>query len=179
MSVLFSPKGGVTARIVSLIGAGKKSVDAASYSFTSTNISDALIAKAKRGTPVRVLMDKTQTSGTQARIHDAMEAAGAAGANIQVRLYSPSGGIMHNKFLITDGHLAETGSFNYTVKAELANCENAVFPATAGLSDVGYQTKLDSAFQERFNALWALAKAEPRSLRTIRRFVRSMTRQHV
>jgi len=36
-------------------------------------------------------------------------------------------GVMHNKFVVLDGKLVETGSFNWTFNGELNNYENAVF----------------------------------------------------
>ncbi|HEX4048590.1 MAG TPA: phospholipase D-like domain-containing protein, partial [Elusimicrobiota bacterium] len=36
-------------------------------------------------------------------------------------------GVMHNKFVVLDGRLVETGSFNWTFNGELNNYENAAF----------------------------------------------------
>jgi phosphatidylserine/phosphatidylglycerophosphate/cardiolipin synthase-like enzyme len=36
-------------------------------------------------------------------------------------------GVMHNKFVVLDGKLVETGSFNWTFNGELNNYENAAF----------------------------------------------------
>ena len=78
MSVLFSPKGGVASKLIGLISAARRSVDAAVYSFTNADVSTALITKAKSGVPVRVILDKMQTTGSQAKIHDALVAGAHA-----------------------------------------------------------------------------------------------------
>ena len=67
-------------------------------------------------------MDKSQTKGSQASIHGELQLAGAA-----IRLISPPGGIMHDKFMVIDGKSIEWGSYNYTDRAENSNFENATF----------------------------------------------------
>jgi phosphatidylserine/phosphatidylglycerophosphate/cardiolipin synthase-like enzyme len=161
LSVLFSPKGGVASKLIGLIAQAKKSVDIAIYSFTNGDVSKALITAAHSGVLVRVVMDKNQTNGSQAKIHDALVAGG-----VQVRLLSPSGGIMHNKFTIVDGRLVETGSYNYSYNAENVNCENALFPV---------KSKLDAAYWARFEKLWLLSTTEDKSFLRIRRFLRRIT----
>ena len=119
---LFSPEGGIADQVVWWIEKAQDSVELAGYSFTNWKIADALSDAPKRGVTVSVLLDRSQTHGKQAAIHDLLEKAG-----VHIRLVSPKGGIMHNKFLIVDGQLLEWGSYNYTNKAEHANFENATF----------------------------------------------------
>jgi phosphatidylserine/phosphatidylglycerophosphate/cardiolipin synthase-like enzyme len=128
MLVKFSPKGGIQSLIISWILNAKKEVLVAAYSFTNPDIANAIIIAKNHGCDVYVVMDKSQTYGVQAKLHDVMVKAG-----ITVELCGPrkEHGLksltMHNKFLIVDGEKVQTGSYNYTVNAENNNFENAIF----------------------------------------------------
>ena len=52
------------------------------------------------------------------------------------------GGIMHNKFMIIDGKLLFTGSYNWSGSAETSNYENALF-LTGATTIQKYQTEFD------------------------------------
>ena len=63
---------------------------------------------------------------------------------VETRLDSnPS--LMHNKFAILDGNLVITGSFNYTVSADLYNNENLVFIQSEEIAN---------DYQKEFFLLW-------------------------
>jgi phosphatidylserine/phosphatidylglycerophosphate/cardiolipin synthase-like enzyme len=115
-SVRFSPKGGCTDAIVALIKSAKKEVLLQAYSFTSKPICAALVEKSKK-VPVRVILDS-----------DDMPDAGGmkilldASVEVWTDAKHP---IAHNKVLVVDGKVVETGSFNYTAQAE-NNAENCL-----------------------------------------------------
>jgi len=113
ITALFSPKGGIEQQILTSIAAALETIEMAAYAFTNENIAKALIDAVKRGVKVSLAMDKSQTKGSQASLHDELEKAGTA-----IRLISPPGGIMHDKFIIVDGKKVEWGSYNYTGRAE-------------------------------------------------------------
>jgi len=116
-TVHFSPHGGCADAIVELIGSAKESVHVAAYSFTSKPIADALIAAARAGRHVQLVLDRSdRTSATAARVR-------AAGAEVWIDARHP---IMHDKFVIVDGRVVETGSYNYTQQAERGNAENCL-----------------------------------------------------
>lgn len=144
---LFSPNGGVEQHILALIATAQKTISMAAYEFTNLNIAGALVAALRRGVQVTLVLDRGQTTGQQATIHDRLLAAGA-----EVRLTSPPGGIMHDKYIIVDATHLEWGSYNYTQRAENNNYENATFTSDPSLAQQ-YQTN----FATIFNA----AKAEP------------------
>ena len=66
---------------------------------------------------------------------------------IQVRLLSGVGrrGLMHHKFLVVDGRLLWTGSYNFTGGADRNNAENGLL-----LEDA----KLAARYREEFERLW-------------------------
>lgn len=63
INALFSPNGGVRARIISEISRATGTIDIAIYSFTADEIRDALVAAKNRGVTVRIVADTSQASG--------------------------------------------------------------------------------------------------------------------
>lgn len=72
-----------------------------------------------RGVKVRIVADWKASHDRFSQIA-VLKAAG-----IPVRLDGVYA-IMHNKFMVIDGNLLETGSFNYTTAADKHNAENAL-----------------------------------------------------
>jgi phosphatidylserine/phosphatidylglycerophosphate/cardiolipin synthase-like enzyme len=68
-------------------------------------------------------------------------------AGVPVR-YGHQAGIMHDKFTIRDGAELETGSFNYTNHASLANQENQIYLADPEVLE---------RYRARFEKMWASA----------------------
>jgi phosphatidylserine/phosphatidylglycerophosphate/cardiolipin synthase-like enzyme len=159
VTALFSPGGGIERHVVSLIDSAVGSIEMAAYEFTNVYLEKALIEALKRGVKVALLLDKTETQGRQATLHDTLERAGS-----EIRLISPRGGIMHDKYIIVDGKTVEWGSYNYTERAEYKNFENATFASDSTLAQ-----QYHSDFASIFN------QAKPEShgvVRTIHRFFR-------
>lgn len=121
ITVGFSP-GNAEAVVVRTIDGAKSSIRLAAYSFTSKPIATALIAAKKRGVDVRVVVDKSQRSERYT------SATFLANMGIPVRVNGRYA-IMHNKFMVVDGHTVQTGSFNYTASAARRNAENVVVVA--------------------------------------------------
>ncbi len=161
VTAFFSPKGGIEQEILTRIGGAMEIIEIAAYAFTNENVVKALIDAIKRGVKVSVVMDRSQTKGSQASLHDKLEKAGTI-----IRLISPPGGIMHDKFIIVDGKNVEWGSYNYTGRAEDANFENATF-----ISD----TNLAQQYHSDFATIYNQATPEAQGLgRPVRRFLRRL-----
>jgi len=161
VKAFFSPKGGIEQQILTDIGAAAETIEMAAYAFTNENIGVALIDAIKLGVKVSMVMDRSETKGPQASLHDELEKAGSA-----IRLISPHGGIMHDKFIIVDGKNVEWGSYNYTGRAEDTNFENATF-----LSNDNLAQKYHSDFVSIYNQ----ATPETQGLRRpLRRFLRRL-----
>ena len=117
--VAFSPSGGATDLVVRTIESAHKSVRIAAYSFTSKPIAEALLADARRGVDVKVVVDKSNATARYTA------ATFLANQSVPVRVdYRYA--IMHDKFIVVDGQTVETGSFNYTGAAEKSNAENVL-----------------------------------------------------
>jgi phosphatidylserine/phosphatidylglycerophosphate/cardiolipin synthase-like enzyme len=136
----FSPNGGISARIVQQIQSATSSIDIAIYSFTRSEIAQALIAAAKRGVEIRLVADSSE-SGEEGSQIGRLESAGLSVKIVE----GTGGGIMHNKYAIFDGRYLLTGSYNWTTSAEDDNNENAIF-----LSD----PVAVAAYQADFDRLW-------------------------
>lgn len=118
VEVGFSP-GSAEELAIKAINSARHSVYLAAYSFTSKPIAAALLAAHRRGIDVEVVLDKSNAtakySGETFLIH----------AGIPVRI-DREHAIMHNKYMVIDGHTVETGSFNFTKAAAHTNAENVL-----------------------------------------------------
>jgi phosphatidylserine/phosphatidylglycerophosphate/cardiolipin synthase-like enzyme len=126
--VYFSPQGGCTEAVVAAIGQAKSEIHLAAYSFTSTPIAAALRDAFRRGVKVEVVLDKSQETERYS------SATFIAHAGIPTYI-DPVHSIMHDKFIVIDGRVVLTGSFNFTKAAEEKNAENLMViedPALAG-----------------------------------------------
>jgi PLD-like domain/Lamin Tail Domain len=140
-TALFSPNGGVRARIVSEIDRAQSTLDLAIYSFTSDEIRNALARARTRGVTIRIIADTSQANGQGSEIAN-LE---SMGFNLK-RSSGDSGGIMHNKYMIVDSSLLLTGSYNWSANAEDNNFENAVFIQASPLVQ---------NYISDFNRIWA------------------------
>ena len=159
----FSPKGGIEQQILTSIGGAVATIEMAAYAFTNENIANALVDAINRGVKVALVMDRSETKGPQASLHDELEKAGTA-----IRLISPPGGIMHDKFIVVDGKSVEWGSYNYTGRAEEANFENATFLSSGNLAQ-----KYHSDFVSIYNQATPEAQGVRRPIRRFLRRLRS------
>jgi phosphatidylserine/phosphatidylglycerophosphate/cardiolipin synthase-like enzyme len=126
--VFFSPHGGCTRELVSLINRAGKSVDVEAYSFTSRPIVKALIAAHQRGVRVVVILDRSNLLKKNYRTHKytrhpspALQACYAAGIPVYIDARYL---IAHNKVMLIDGNTIVTGSFNFSYAAAHFNAEN-------------------------------------------------------
>ncbi|MDE2490955.1 MAG: DUF1669 domain-containing protein, partial [Elusimicrobia bacterium] len=122
---VFSPQGGIEEAIVAAVGASKKTIDIAMFSFYSRRIAEALLAAKGRGVKIRLVLDKSQASLSS--LDDWF-----AWHGFEMRLIigpdderDPLYQKMHNKFGVFDGKVVETGSFNYSPNAEKNSFENS------------------------------------------------------
>ena len=142
-TVKFSPQGGIGQKLVRIYRGAKSDIKVAMYSLTVKGQANALIAAHKRGVKVQVILDtnlgrqKTSMSKT------------LAGAGITVCHVGPSGGSMHHKFIIVDGKLLATGSYNISNDAEDHSNEAMLF-----ITD----KKVITAFAAEFDKLWQKGK---------------------
>ncbi len=107
------------------------------YSFTLDSIADALIRARNRGIGVKVVMEKSQ-------VGKGSEYERLRNAGIEVRL-DKNTDLMHNKFMIVDGKIVATGSFNWSKHAHEKNDENLL---------IIYSEELAQKYREEFLEIW-------------------------
>ncbi|MDF2529367.1 MAG: phospholipase [Gammaproteobacteria bacterium] len=118
--VCFTPGGNCTELIVQQINSAKKNIWVQAYSFTSYPIGDALVAAQKRGVNVQVILDK---SNFEPGVHTSAYYLIRHG----IKVWDDNQlNIAHNKVMIFDSSVIETGSFNYTYAAQNDNAENVL-----------------------------------------------------
>lgn len=125
VEVAFSPNRGALELVLKNIQASRSTLDVMAYSFTSVEVTRALLQATKRGVRVRVLVDQDHNfkPGAGSKPLSALSALVTAGA--QVRTVSAYA-IFHDKVAISDGRHVQTGSFNYSHAAATRNSENVI-----------------------------------------------------
>ena len=133
----FSPEEPCDLKLEKFIQKATHSIDVAIYSINLENIVETLIEKAKK-IQVRVICDKLQAKGVKSKVLYLLE----NGVNIR---YGTQKGIMHDKFVIVDNNMIETGSFNFTKHASTSNIENQVYLASSSIVH---------RFSDHFEQIW-------------------------
>lgn len=118
--VCFTPYQNCSKRIVQLINKAKISIYLQAYSFTSRSIAHALVYAHKRGVKVLAILDKSNFLCQQFSFGSYLTRHGIPVWNDN-RLR-----IAHNKVMIFDKSIVETGSFNFTKAAQFNNAENVL-----------------------------------------------------
>jgi len=138
-AICFSRVGQCDDVIAHLIGEARKSIYVAIYSFTRDNLARALIEAKGRGVDVRVVLegDNAYASGSDYQL--------LKDGGVDVRL-DGNPALMHHKFMIVDGELVLTGSYNWSTAAEDRNDENIVIIRDRHVAE---------AFTQEFNRLWS------------------------
>lgn len=121
----FSPNDGAEELVLKVIGSAKQTIRVAAYSFTSYPIVKALVDARRRGVQIAVVVDyknniQDDRSGKARAALNALVNAGIAVKTISI--YP----IHHDKYMIVDDIHVETGSYNYSKSAAVANSENVL-----------------------------------------------------
>lgn len=148
IEVGFSPKQGALDLVLKTINASRSTVDVMAYSFTSADVTRALLAATKRGVKVRLLVDREQNfKGNSQKSLAALSALQLAGAEVRsIDAYA----IFHQKVVIADNQHLQTGSFNYSSAADLRNSENVLVLWNA--------PQVAKTYTAHFEHNWALGK---------------------
>ena len=139
--VCFSRVDDCASILVKLIDSAEKYVHVAVYSFTSDALADALIRAKNRGVDVKVVIEKEQ-SNIKGSEYNRLVAMG-----VDVRL-DGNPATMHHKFMIIDGKIVATGSYNWSAAAEKENDENLIVVSSPGVAKL---------YEAEFNRVWSQA----------------------
>jgi phosphatidylserine/phosphatidylglycerophosphate/cardiolipin synthase-like enzyme len=137
----FSPNQGATALVLQTIDEARQTLRVAAYSFTSRVIANALIAARQKGVDVKVVLDKSQD--TEHGLNHYLQDNGIS-TKINRRYH-----IMHDKFIVADSEILETGSFNFTKSAEEHNAENVI---------VLHDEAIAGDYERQWEKLWEEAR---------------------
>ncbi|MDY7032923.1 MAG: phospholipase D family protein [Thermodesulfobacteriota bacterium] len=147
IEVYFSPQGRCEKAIIQEIENAKDSIHIAMFHFTNGRIARALTKASKKGIDVKVILDKEKASGSYSKskflLNKGLHIQFREG--IQRRGRDNKIGLMHNKFVIIDGKIVITGSYNWTASAELWNYENLL---------IIWSAKIAKLFEMEFMRLW-------------------------
>lgn len=135
----FSRTADTSAVLKSWISRANGTISVAIYSFTSDSLGDALVAAEKRGVDVRVYVEGENADGSGSEYQKLI----AAGVSVKTDARSA---LMHHKFMVVDGKVVATGSYNWTASAEDSNDENLL---------VVRSTFLAGDYSAEFSRLWA------------------------
>ncbi|MCX8203204.1 MAG: phospholipase D family protein [Nitrososphaeria archaeon] len=127
--------------IIDLIDRANRSVLVAIYSFTRDDIADALVRAVNRGLEVRVVIERDRAYETGS------EYLRLKNNGVDVRLDGNSG-LMHHKFIVIDGILLITGSYNFSGAAEDRNDENVI---------VILSERVAARYRSEFERIWSQA----------------------
>ncbi|MCX7905763.1 MAG: phospholipase D-like domain-containing protein [Elusimicrobiales bacterium] len=119
---IFSPGSDMENKLAKLIDTARVSIDAVTFTFSSKSIADAIIRAYRRGIKVRFLEDKNM-----ARASEMAKMIFEAGVPFKWIGGRNEKGSMHNKFIIFDGKILATGSYNFTTNGSINSFENMVF----------------------------------------------------
>lgn len=147
----------VRQQLINRINAAKSTLDCALYSFSLSDVADALIAAHARGVTVRFIMDagNSATQANRLSTNGIPYITSTYGGNHgQAQSY----GIMHNKYLAIDASTGNkddayvwTGSWNCSISGQ-SDCNN-----TLVIHDYG----VAQAYTMDFNQMWGSATTTP------------------
>jgi cardiolipin synthase len=143
-SARWVPAASVPAVTLGLLAQARHTVDVEMYELGNPVLVAALIADARRGIAVRVILDATEAQSVAA-----VPLLRAGGVQVET-VTVPHGGIDHVKLLVVDGHTALTGGVNWGV-------------ASTDTTDADVWLASDPAAAETFAEDWTTAQGHPAS----------------
>jgi phosphatidylserine/phosphatidylglycerophosphate/cardiolipin synthase-like enzyme len=120
LDIYFSPEDNIQAALVELLDNAQTSISFLAYSFTADPLGEAIRQRAEAGVKVSGVMETDQVASNSGTEFDAFHAAG-----LDIRL-DVNQGLMHHKFMVIDGQIVVTGSYNFSASAKTTNDENVL-----------------------------------------------------
>ena len=146
-----SPEDDTQAEFLSLAEGATKSIHLMDYSFNMVPLVNILIAKAKAGVDVKLVLDNSQSKGhTEAPEIALIKSTPEIHCVI---VESDESQIMHVKSTIFDGHITETGSWNYTAVASKENNNFFVFDDELIKNDFNVSSVFEKVFNDMFTGV--------------------------
>lgn len=127
-----------TPRITEILNGAKKSIHMLAFSFTSKDMTAAVVARAQAGVDVRGVFEN---SGACSGAYAPLAALGAQNVALSRWPYGPVH-FMHHKVFIVDGDKVVFSSFNFSSSADNANDENVLI-----VQDAAVAAQFEQAYQ--------------------------------
>lgn len=136
--VYFTPRDPVPERMISLIDSARKRIFCAFYSFTLDPVAEALLDAHRRGVEIRLIMDDSSA--------EAVDSPAARFRHLGLlKTDLAPGDFMHNKFMVIDGMITWTGSYNPGATGTYRDNNNILVISSAEVA---------ANFEEEFNEMW-------------------------
>jgi len=129
VSVCFSPNNNCQEHIIKIVNKAQYQILVQAYSFTSSEIGEALIKARERGVDIKVLLDKSHLKEKKSLSPILIN----NGIDVKIDRVN---GIAHNKIMIVDESIVITGSYNFTKAANNRNTENLLIISDPGLASL-------------------------------------------
>ncbi|MGH2352465.1 MAG: phospholipase D-like domain-containing protein [Chloroflexota bacterium] len=104
-------RGGIDEKLVALIDGTRRTLDVAIYDFDLANVATAMARATERGVTVRMVTDTDTVEHKDEAIQRALATVKTAGIPM---VEDERSAIMHHKFVVSDGEVVLTGSWNFT-----------------------------------------------------------------
>lgn len=147
------PVSDLPATLVGYLDRALVSIDLATFQFSDASIAAALLRAHARGVRVRLVMDADYV--TQAASNLAMFDAVGIGHLADDANGQPSSALMHDKFLVMDGELVFTGSYNLTPSGATDDRQDVL---------VIHDALVAAAYTAHFEQMWGSTTATPDAL---------------
>ncbi|HVG97435.1 MAG TPA: phospholipase D-like domain-containing protein [Chloroflexota bacterium] len=137
--------GGLDEHLVGFIDTAQRSVDIAIYDFDLPNVAQALARANARGAKVRMVTDTDTLESNNAAVKSAFKTLTQAGIPI---VDDKRRAIMHHKFVVVDGQVVLTGSWNFTTGDTYRLNNNAVIVHSPPVAQ-NYSAEFEKMFVDR------------------------------
>jgi phosphatidylserine/phosphatidylglycerophosphate/cardiolipin synthase-like enzyme len=142
LEVYFAPEDKVASRLIPVLSAARESVRFMAFSFTSSDIADALIRLARRGVSVEGVVEGRSADAAYGQ-YDRLKKAG-------IPVWKDGNPyLLHHKVFIVDGETVVLGSYNFSGNAEKDNDENLL---------IIHNAEVAQAFLGEYGRVWQQAE---------------------
>jgi phosphatidylserine/phosphatidylglycerophosphate/cardiolipin synthase-like enzyme len=136
--------GGIDTQLAAAISRVQRTLDIAAFEFNNRVLTQAVLDARARGVTVRIVTDDEHGTNDTADLSLGQFKA----AGIPIVDDGRPGSLMHNKFMILDGGVVWTGSWNYTVNDTYRNNNNALALRSRLVAE-DYQTEFNEMFEAK------------------------------
>jgi len=142
VEVYFAPEDKVASHLIPVLSAARESVRFMAFSFTSSDIADALIGLARRGVSVEGVVEERNADAAYGQYNRLKEAG--------IPVWKDGNPyLLHHKVFIVDGETVVLGSYNFTSNAEKDNDENLL---------IIHNAEVAQAFLGEYSRIWQQVK---------------------